>query len=108
MNDTDGPNNESKGAMSDTKLLGLCILLAAAMISGTIIWSTNAKLSAMATSAPANAAFAPASATSSATSVTITGPVTLAPFTTPIPVTLSTPEGAPISVKDVPSKQWTR
>jgi len=106
MNDTNEAKDDAKGAMNDIKLLGLCILLAAAMISATIIWCTKANVDAMNALASANGNSAPA--TVSASSVTISGPVTLAPFTAPIPVTLSTPEGAPIAVKEVSSKQWTR
>ena len=92
--------------MNDTKFLGLCILLAAFMISATIIWSTEANVDALAAVTRANGTSTPA--VTSATTVTISGPVTLAPFTTPIPVTISTPSGTPINVKEVSDKQWTR
>ena len=94
--------------MNDTKFLGLCILLAAFIISGTIVWSTEANQAAMAAVAPAHSASAPAPTAANVASVTISGPVTLAPFAVPIPVTISTPEGAPITVKDASVKQWTR
>lgn len=92
--------------MNDTKFLGLCILLASLIISGTIIWSTEANQRTMMAAVPANGASV--SAAPSATTVTISGPVTLAPFAAPIPVTISTPNGTPIYVKEVSDKQWTR
>jgi hypothetical protein len=94
--------------MNDTKFLGLCILLAALMISASIIWSTKANVDAMAATASVNGVAAPASAATSATTVTISGPVTLAPFASPIPVTIATTNGAPLTVKEVSDKQWTR
>ena len=94
--------------MNDTKLLALCILLAACMISATIIWCTKANVDAMAALASTNGASTPATAVPSATSVTISGPVTLAPFAAPIPVVITTPTGTPISVREVSEKQWTR
>jgi len=95
--------------MNDTKFLGLCILLAALMISASIIWCTKANVDAMAALASANGASGSVSATNTS-AVTISGPVTLAPFSAPIPVTISTPDGNPIPVKDVTEKQkqWTR
>jgi len=93
--------------MNDTKFLALCILLSALMISTSIIWSTEVNQHAMeSASAPVNGAPAPLAANVS--SVTITGPVTLAPFAAPIPVTISTPDGNPITVKDASAKQWNR
>ena len=92
--------------MNDTKFLGLCILLAALMISASIIWSTKANVDAITATASVNGSSAPSAATS-ATTVTISGPVTLAPFAAPIPVTFAT-NGAPLVVKEVSEKQWTR
>jgi hypothetical protein len=100
-------NDTNKGG-NDSKFLGLCILLAALMISAAIIWCTKANVDAMAELASANGASGSGSTTANVSSVTITGPVTLAPFTAPIPVTISTPDAAPITVKEVPTKQWTR
>ena len=92
--------------MNDTKFLGLCILVAALMISTSIIWSTEDTERTMTAAAPVSGSTAPA--TTNVSSVTISGPVTLAPITTPIPVTISTPEGSPITVKDAAAKQWNR
>ncbi len=94
--------------MNDTKFLGLCMLLSALIISSAIIWSTKANLDAMAANAQPSEAPTPVSAAGGPTSVTISGPVTLAPFAAPIPVILSTPDGKPIVVKDAAEKQWTR
>jgi hypothetical protein len=95
--------------MSDTKFLGLCVLLAACMISATIIWSTKANVEAMIAMSPSNNESAPtAAAPSGSMTVTLSGPVTLAPITTPIPVTIATPNGTPIIVKNAADKQWTR
>jgi hypothetical protein len=96
--------------MNDTKFLGLCILLAALMISASVIWCTKVNLDAMAALSPASAASGSASAVAGSTSITISGPVTLAPFSAPIPVTISMPDGNPIPVRDVTEKQkqWTR
>ena len=95
--------------MSDTKFLGLCVLLAACMISATIIWSTKANVEAMIAMSPSNNDSAPvAAAPVGPNSVTITGPVTLAPFSAPIPVTIATPNDTSITVKDASEKKWTR
>jgi hypothetical protein len=88
--------------MNDTKFLGLCILLAACIISGTIIWSTKASQGEPPPPIPLTASAA------APTTVTISGPVQLAPFPGPIPVTISTTDGNPIVVKDAANKQWTR
>jgi hypothetical protein len=94
--------------MNDTRFLGLCILLAACMISASIVWCTKANVEAIVASSNANSASEPSSTPTGPTSVTISGPVTLAPVTTPIPVTIATPNGTPIIVKDAAEKQWTR
>jgi hypothetical protein len=94
--------------MNDTKLLALCILLAGFMISATIIWSTKANVEAIETASAGNGGSTAVSAATSPSSVTISGPVTLAPFAAPIPVVITTPNGTPITVKDVSEKQWTR
>jgi len=94
--------------MSDTKFLGLCVLLAACMISATIIWSTKINVEALTANSAANSESAPVSTSAGPTSVSISGPVTLAPFSAPIPVTIATPNGTPIIVKDASEKQWTR
>ena len=94
--------------MSDTKFLGLCVLLGACMISATIIWSTKANVDAMVATSTGNSETALVSAPASSGSVTISGPVTLAPITTPIPVTIATPNDTPITVKDASEKKWTR
>ena len=93
---------------SDTKFLGLCILLASFIISGTIVWSTKANQCAMTAPTPAIGLTASTPAATNATTVTISGPVTLAPFSAPIPVTISTSNDTPIIVKDLSEKQWTR
>jgi hypothetical protein len=94
--------------MSDTKFLGFCILLAAFIISGTIVWSTNASQRAATVIAPANGPAQAAAPMNASPSVTISGPVTLAPFSAPIPVIISTPDGNPIVVKDASEKKWVR
>ena len=86
--------------MSDTKFLGLCVLLAACMVSATIIWSTKANIDAMMATSGSHSTAVPLAASTAPTSVTVSGPITLAPFAVPIPVTIATPNGTPIIVKD--------
>jgi len=93
--------------MNDAKFLGLCIVFAALLISGTIVWSTTVTQAALA-GQPAKDAAVPVTAAPTVETVTIQGPVQLAPLAAPIPVTISTTEDAPLNVKDVSEKKWIR
>ncbi len=98
--------------MTDAKFLGLCIVFAAFIISATIVWSTNVTQSALAGQAPKDVTVpaASSSSNSSVTTVRIDGPVTLAPFAAPIPVTLTNSDDNPVIVKqkDASEKTWHR
>jgi hypothetical protein len=95
--------------MSDAKFLGLCIVGAALIISSTIVWSTSIAQAAMA-GQPAKDSVVPAAAAPSEMTVKIDGPVTLAPFTAPIPVTITNTDENPVIVKqkDASEKTWHR
>ena len=95
--------------MNDAKFLGLCIVLAAAIVSATIVWSTSILQVAIANQPDKDNSVAAAAAPATGTAtVHLDGPVTLAPLTTPIPVTLTNSDDNPVSVKDVSGKKWTR
>jgi hypothetical protein len=95
--------------MSAAKFLGLCIVFAALIISGTIVWSTTVTQAALAGQAPKDVPV-PAASSPVVATVRIDGPVTLAPFTAPIPVTLTNSDDNPVVVKqkDAPEKTWHR
>ncbi len=94
--------------MSDAKCLGLCIVLAAFIISATIVWSTGVTQAALAGQAPKDVSVPTAASNSSITTVRLDGPVTLAPFSAPIPVAITNTDENPVIVKDVPEKTWHR
>ncbi len=96
--------------MNDAKFLGLCIVLAAVLISSTIIWSTTVTLAAAGQSSKDDTVptTTTAAASTSVATVKIDGPVTLAPFTAPMPVTLTNSDDNPVVVKDASVKKWTR
>jgi hypothetical protein len=93
--------------MNDAKFLGLCIVLAAVLISSTIVWSTTVTQAALA-GQPAKDVSVSTTAPSTISTVKIDGPVTLAPFTAPMPVTITNSDDNPIPVKDISEEKWTR
>ena len=96
--------------MSDAKFLGLCIVFAAVLISGTIVWSTETKLAAVATAPATKDVTVPVATPAQVTTVRIDGPVTLAPLSAPLAVTVTNTDENPVVVKqkDAPDKVWHR
>jgi hypothetical protein len=90
--------------MNDTKFLGICILIAALIVSGTIIWSTNANRDAMAHLFNGTSSI---SVTGIPNSIQIAGPVSIAPSTTPMAVSVSGGD-TPVGVKAVSDQKWFR
>ncbi len=89
--------------MNDAKFLGLCILLASVIVSGSIIWSGKVNEASTEHLQPGSAVTASESPSTNVATVTIQGPVTLSP-SSPIPVTITNSDDNPIIIKNVSDK----